>query len=128
LRQDDPTSARENPDIGGMPFAKSIDHVFVKLDVPALIGRDRYCVRVLVEGCSYNLVNATIVAEMDHLATVSDEQSANDVDACVMSVEQAGCRYEAQLSSPSRECSYGRFTVLCSEHLSISSALRTAAR
>src|SRR4051794_32735525 len=109
LRQDDSASAREDTDVRGIPFTQPVDHVLEELDVPSLVGRDRNCVRVLVQGCSYDLINASIVAEMDHLATVSDKQPANNIDACVMSVEQTGGRYEAQLSGSGRGSSYGRF-------------------
>ena len=83
---------------------------------------------VFIHGCRYDLVNAPIMADMDHLAAVSDKQPANNIDACVMSVEQTGCRYEAQLSGSRRGSSYGRFSLLTLQHLSNSSALRIAER
>jgi hypothetical protein len=79
---------------------------------------------VFIHGGSYDLVNATIVAEMDHLATVLHQQPADNIDARVMSVEQTSSRYEAQLSSFSLGRNHGRFSLLLSQHLSNSSALR----
>ena len=124
LRQDDSASAREDTNVRGIPFTQPVDHVLEKLDVSSLIGGDRNGVCVFIQGCSYDLVNAAIVAEMDHLATVPHQQPADNIDARVMSVEQTGSRYEAQLSSFSRGRNHGRFGLLRSQHLSNSSALR----
>ncbi len=79
----------------GAPLSEQVDHVFEKLHVPALVARDGDALHVLLDGRLDDLVNGAIVAQMDDLGAAGLEQTPDQIDGGVVSVEKAGRRDKA---------------------------------
>ena len=94
---DHPAAAAEHLDVAAAALAQQIDHVFEELDVAALVGRHRDALDIFVECRGDDLVDRTVVAEMDHLGAAGLQQAPHDVDRRVVAVEQAGRGHEADL-------------------------------
>ena len=62
------------------PRAQEVEHVLEELDVPALVRRDRNAVRVLGKCAVDDLLDGSIVAEVDDLAACRLEDPPHDVD------------------------------------------------
>ena len=54
----------------------------------ALVGTDGDTVCVLLDGGAYNIIDATIVTEMNNLGTLRLDQSPHDIDRRIMAIEQ----------------------------------------
>ena len=65
------------------------DQVLEVLHVPALVGRHRDALDVLLERGVDHLLHGAVVAEVDHLAALALEDPPHDVDRGVVTVEQA---------------------------------------
>ena len=64
-------------------------------ELGALVGADRDAVGVLLDGSPDDVLDAAVVAEMDHLGALRLDQAPHDVDRRVMAVEQGRRRDEA---------------------------------
>jgi hypothetical protein len=96
LRGDGAAAATEHPHMAGAAFAQHVHHVLEVLDVAALVGRQRDRIGVLLQRRAHHILDAAVVAEMDHLRALRLDQPAHDVDRRVVAVEQAGRGDEAQ--------------------------------
>jgi hypothetical protein len=96
LRHDHTAAAAEHADLLTAALAQHLHHVFEEFDVPALVGAHGDTVGIFLQGGGDDLLHAAVVTEMDHLRPQAHQQAADDVDAGVMAVEQAGCRDKAQ--------------------------------
>ena len=63
----------------------------------ALVRRDGDAVRVFLQGAGDDLLDRTVVPEVDHFASGGLQDAAHDVDRRVVAVEQARGRDEAHL-------------------------------
>ena len=63
---------------------------FQVFHVTALVGTDGNAVGVFLERGIDHFCHRTIVAEMDDLNTLGLQDTAHDVDGCIMAVKQAG--------------------------------------
>src|SRR5208282_772144 len=72
--------------------------------MPALVGRYGDAVHVLLDGRGDDLINRSVVAEMDHFDASGQQQAPHEVDRRVGAVENARCCYEADLVLWTIEC------------------------
>ncbi len=96
-RHDHAAAAAEHLDVGAAACFQQVDHVLEILDVAALVGADRDALDVFLQGGRHHVVDATVVAQVDHLGAHALQDAPHDVDRRVMPVEQAGGRDEADL-------------------------------
>src|SRR5437867_221831 len=94
---DHAAAAAKNLDVGASALAQKIQHVLEELDVAALIRRDRDAVRVFLQRGRDDVLDRSVMAEVDHLAAGRLEDPAHDVDRRVVAVEQARRGDEAHL-------------------------------
>ena len=94
-RHNNSATAAENADIVGAALTQQVDRVFEVFDMPALVGADGNAMHILLQRRCDNFLHRAVVPEMDHFSTAGLQHAANDVDRCVVSVKQAGSRYEA---------------------------------
>ena len=66
---------------------EQINHVFEKLDMPALIRRYGNAVRILLQGGGHDLVDRTIMPKMNHLNSSRLQNAPHDVDGGIMTIE-----------------------------------------
>ena len=104
LRRDDPAAAAENLDLVGPSLAQQIEHIFEELDMPALVGRYGDAVHVLLDGRGNDLIDRSVVAEMDHFDAGRLQQAAHEVNRRVVAIEKARGCYEADLVLWTIEC------------------------
>ena len=78
-------------------LAQEIEHVLEILEVPALVGRHRDALHVLLERRAHDFIDRAVVAEVDHLRARGLQDAAHDVDGGIVAVEQARGRDEADL-------------------------------
>ena len=93
--QDGAAAAAEEFDVARAAFAQQVVHVFEKLRVAALVGRDGDALHVFLNGAVDNLLHAAVVSEVDDLGAGGLQDAAHDVDGGIVSVEQAGGGDEA---------------------------------
>ena len=93
LRRNDHTAtAAVDPDVAAPFLAQAVEQVGEVLHVPALVGADRHALHVLLYHSAHHILDAAVVAEVDHLCALRLEDAPHDVDRGVMAVEQArGC-------------------------------------
>ena len=77
-------------------LAQHVHHVLEVFDVAALIGRQRDGIGILLQGRAHHVLDAAVVAEVNHLRTLCLNKPAHDVDRRVVAVEQTGGGDEAQ--------------------------------
>ena len=98
LRADDhATAATEHPHVLSAAAAQQLDHVLEILDVPALVGRDRDALRVLLQRRGDHLVDRAVMSQVDHLGARGLQDASHDVDRRVVTVEEARRGDEADL-------------------------------
>ena len=85
---DDPAPAAVHLDVPNAGFIESLAQVAEVLDVPALVGRDRHPLHVLLDGRGDHVLDAAVVAEVDHLGALGLQDAAHDVDGRIVTVEQ----------------------------------------
>ena len=66
------------------------------LDVTTLVGRHGNAVGILMNRCAHDVGDAPVVPEVDHLRPLRLQDATHDGDGCVVAVEEAGSRDEAQ--------------------------------
>jgi hypothetical protein len=96
-RHDHAAAAAEHLDVLAAALAQQVDHVLEVLDVAALVGADGDALHVFLQGGGDDLVDAAVVAEVDHLGAHALQDAPHDVDGGVVAVEQAGRGDEAHL-------------------------------
>ncbi|MNU92940.1 hypothetical protein D3C71_828690 [compost metagenome] len=90
LRSDGATTAAEHLDVAGAPLAEHVHHVLEVLDMPALVRRQRNRVGVFLQRRAHHVLDAAVVAQVDHLRALRLDQAAHDVDGRIVAVKQAG--------------------------------------
>ena len=80
----------------GTGIAQGFTQVGEVLDVSALIRRDGHAIGILLDGSPDHVGDAAVVPEVDHLGALCLQDAAHDRDGCVVAVEEARCRDEAQ--------------------------------
>ena len=88
-RHDHAAAAAEDLDVAAAPLAQQVEHVLEVLEVPALVGRHRDALHVLLERAVDDLVHRAVVAEVDDLGAGRLQDAPHDVDGRVVAVEQA---------------------------------------
>ena len=96
LRCDRAAAAAEHADVACAALLQHVDHVLEVLDVAALVAGQRDRIGILLQRRAHDILDRSVVAEMDHLGALRLDQAAHDVDRGVVAVEQAGCSNEAQ--------------------------------
>jgi hypothetical protein len=96
LGRDGAATAAEHADVAGAALAQHVDHVLEVLDVATLVTGERDRVGVLLQRGAHHVLDAPVVAEVDHFGALGLDEAAHDVDRGVMPVEQAGGGHEAQ--------------------------------
>src|SRR5439155_10846326 len=67
-----------------------VDQIREVLDVAALVGAHGHALDILLDGGGDDLVDGTVVAQVDDLRALGLQEPAHDVDRRVVTVEQAG--------------------------------------
>ena len=88
LRRDRAAAAAEDENVLPALLGQPVDHVAEELDMTALVGADRDRVGVLLHGRADNLVDAAVVAQVDHLGAAVLDHPPHDVDRRVVTVEE----------------------------------------
>ena len=96
LGSDGAATAAEDADMRGAAFGQHVDHVLEVFDMPALIGRQRDGVGVFLQGRAHDVLDAAVMAQVDHFSALPLDQATHDVDRRVVPVEQAGGGDETQ--------------------------------
>ena len=79
-RNDYAATAAEDLDVPAAALAQQVEHVLEELDVAALVRRDRDAVRIFLQRAGDDLLDRTVVPEMDHLASARLQDAAHDVN------------------------------------------------
>ncbi len=108
LGRDGATAAAKYLDMGRTTVSKHVDHVLEILDVAALVRTERDRVGVFLQRGAHDVLDAAVVAQMDHLGALRLDQAAHDVDRRVVAVEQARRGDEAQRRRFGRQIGDGR--------------------
>ncbi len=87
---DDTPSPAVHPDVAGAALAQPLDQIAEVLDVPALVGRQRHRLGVLLDRGRDHLLHTAVMAEVDHFDALGLQDPAHDVDRRVVAVEQGG--------------------------------------
>ena len=95
LGRDRPAAAAVDPHVGHAGLREPAHEVPEELHVPALVGRDGDGVGGFLDGRLDELVDAAVVAEVDHLGALRLQQPAHDVDRGVVAVEEGRGRDDA---------------------------------
>jgi len=85
-----------------MPFttlAEQIHDVPEKFDVTTLVAADRNTLGIFLNGSGNDLLNRTVMPQMDYLGTRSLEDTADYVNGGIVPVEKAGSGHETDLAS-----------------------------
>ena len=96
FRGDGAAAAAEHAHVAGAAFLQHVDHVLEVFDVPALVTGQRDAVGVFLQRGAHDILDAAVVAQVDHFRTLALDQPPHDVDGGVVPVEQAGRGHEAQ--------------------------------
>ena len=89
-------TATEHANVAGAQFVQPVDHVAEELVVAALVGTDGDAVRILLDRGTDDVVDAAIMAKVDHFGALRLDQAAHDVDRGIMAVEQGCGRHKTQ--------------------------------
>ncbi len=81
-------AAAVDPHVGHAGLREAPHEVREELHVAALVGRDRDGVGGFLDGRLDELLDAAVVAEMDHLGALRLQQPAHDVDRGIVAVEE----------------------------------------
>ena len=92
---DDAPAAAVQVDVTGAPLFEQVVHVREELDVAALVAGNGNALGVLLNGGVDDLLNGTVVAEVDDLDARPLQDAPHDVDRGVVAVEEARRRHEA---------------------------------
>ena len=93
-RDNGPPTAAVHPDVASPGGRQPVHQILEVLDVASLVGADGNALHVLLDGCGDDLVDRSVVAQVDHFGPLGLEQPAHYVDGGVVTVEQAGRRHE----------------------------------
>jgi hypothetical protein len=96
FRRDRAAAAAEHADVARPTLPEHVDHVLEVLDMATLVARQRDRVGVFLQRGAHDVLDRTVVAEVDDFRTLRLDQPPHDVDRGVVSVEQAGRGDEAQ--------------------------------
>ena len=69
FRQNGAASSTKNPDMTGVSLVQEVLHVFEVLHMSALVRSHGNRLRILLNGAIDHLVNASIMAEVNHFAS-----------------------------------------------------------
>ena len=75
----------------GILLAKKLHHIAKILHMPTLIRTQRYALNILLNSTMYNLVNATVMPQMDHLRSATLQNTPHNINRRIMPIEQACC-------------------------------------
>ena len=96
-RHDHAAAAAKHLNVLAAAAPEQIDHVLEILHMPALVGADGNALRVFLQGGRHHLVNAAVVAQVNHLGPHALQNAPHDVDGRIVSVKQAGGGDETHL-------------------------------
>ena len=80
----------------GPGFSQPIDHVLEEFVVPALVGTNCNAVRIFLDGGANDIVDASVVTEMNNFGTACLDQAPHNIDGRVVTIEQGRGGDEAQ--------------------------------
>ena len=86
---DDPAAAPDDLDVAHPAGAQQLDEVLEVLQVSALVRRDRDALDVLLDGGVDDLLHRPVMPEVHDLGALALQDPADDVDRCVVAVEEA---------------------------------------
>ena len=71
---------------------EQVDHVFEKLDMPALITGHRDSLRVFLQSGGHDFVHRAVVAKVNDFRAMRNQKAAHDIDGDIVTVEErSGC-------------------------------------
>jgi hypothetical protein len=73
-----------------------VHHVTKELVVTALVGTDGDAISIFLDGGTHDVINASVMAEVDNFGALRLYQAAHDVDCRIVAIEQRGSGDEAQ--------------------------------
>ena len=94
-RHDHPATTAVDANVAGALLAQAIEQVREVLDVAALVRADGDALDVFLQGGVHDVVDGSVVPQVDHLGALRLQDSPHDVDRRVMAVEQARRRDES---------------------------------
>jgi hypothetical protein len=95
VRRDRAATADDDADVLCAQLPQHVHHVAEVFVVPALVRTDRDAVGVLLDRRAHDVGDAAVVPEVDDLGTVRLQQSADDVDGGVVTIEKRRGAHEA---------------------------------
>jgi len=90
VSDDNPASAPEHLDMGGLLLAQEVDHVFERLHMPALVTGHGDALGVLFDRGFDQFLNGAVMGEMDHLDAAVLQDPADDIGGDVVAVKERG--------------------------------------
>ena len=96
-RHDHAAAAAEHLDVRAAALFQQVDHVLEVFDVAALVAADGDALSVFLQGGGHHVVDAAVVAQVDHFGAHALQDAAHDVDGGVVAVEQRCGGDEAHL-------------------------------
>ena len=90
LRKDGSSSSAKDLDMSRSFFFEQIKHVLKKFHMTALIGSDCDSLYVFLNGAVDNFLYRTIMSEVNHFTARRLDDSAHDINRCIVSVKKRG--------------------------------------
>ncbi len=94
LGDDHAATAAENADVPAAVGAQQVEHVLEVLHVPALIRADGDPLDILLQRRPDDFVDGAVMAEVHDLGAAALKQPTDDVNRCIVAIEQAGGGHE----------------------------------
>ena len=90
LGENGAASAAEDADVPGPALIEQVLHVFKVLHVASLVGGHGDGLRVFLNGTIHHLIDRTVMAEVNDLASRALQDAPHDVDGGIVAVEEGG--------------------------------------
>ncbi|MNY04799.1 hypothetical protein D3C86_1374960 [compost metagenome] len=72
-------------------------HVFEILRMPSLVRSHCNSLRIFLDSSINHFFHRTVVTQVDHLTTCRLNDTAHDIDRCIVSVKQRCCCYNSDI-------------------------------
>ena len=85
--KDNASAPSEDQDMPASPFVQEIVHVFKELHMASLVGGYCHRMSIFLDGTINDLLHGPVVSEMDHLRPAGLQDTAHDINGCIVAVK-----------------------------------------
>ena len=94
---DDTPAAAKNFDVSRALLFETIDDIFKKFEMPALIAGNANSLGIFFNRRIDNFFNRSIMTEMNHFRTGALQDTTHDINRRVMAIKKGSCRNDSNL-------------------------------